>query len=108
MPNFYTRFLQAVQQFPTHVAFQMQRENGALETYSYSDTRRMADSVAAWLESSGISRGARCAILADNSPRWVAAYLGIVGSGRVAVPFDTAFNAEQVAMVDILIMCQGL
>ena len=97
MANFYTRFLQAVQQFPAHVAFQMQRENGDLETYTFSDTRKMADSVAAWLESSGINRGARCAILANNSPRWVAVYLGIVASGRVAVPFDTAFNAEQVA-----------
>ena len=97
MPNFYSRFLQAVQQFPAHVAFQMQRENGDLETYSFSDTRKMADSVAAWLESSGINRGARCAILAGNSPRWVTAYYGILASGRVAVPFDTAFNADQVA-----------
>ncbi len=97
MPNFYTRFLQAVQQFPNHVAFQMQRENGELESYSFTDTRRMADSVAAWMELSGIARGARCAILASNSPRWVAVYLGIIASGRVAVPFDTAFNSDQVA-----------
>jgi long-chain acyl-CoA synthetase len=97
MANFYTRFLQAVQQFPAHVAFQMQRENGDLETYTFSDTRKMADSVAVWLESSGINRGARCAILASNSPRWVTVYFGILASGRIAVPFDTAFNADQVA-----------
>ena len=40
--------------------------------------------------------GARCAILASNSPDWVAVYLGIVAAGHTAVPLDTAFNGEQV------------
>ena len=41
--------------------------------------------------------GLRCAILAANSPAWVAAYLGIIASGNIAVPLDTAFNAAQIA-----------
>ena len=36
------------------------------------------------------------AILADNHPRWVAAYLGIIASGCAAVPLDTALHADQV------------
>src|SRR5262249_10522871 len=41
--------------------------------------------------------GSRIAILADNHPRWVAAYLGIIAAGGTAVPLDTGYHAEQVA-----------
>ena len=39
----------------------------------------------------------RVAILADNHPRWVAAYLGIIAAGGTTVPLDTAYHADQVA-----------
>ena len=55
----------------------------------------MSESVANWL-STRVPRDARVAILAANHPRWVAAYLGIIASGRTAVPLDTAFHADQV------------
>ena len=38
-----------------------------------------------------------CAILAENSARWCATYLGILRLGAVAVPFDTTYKPEQVA-----------
>jgi long-chain acyl-CoA synthetase len=41
-------------------------------------------------------QGTRCAVLAANSPRWLAVYLGIIGCGNTAVPLDTAFHADQV------------
>ncbi|HVZ17547.1 MAG TPA: AMP-binding protein, partial [Terriglobales bacterium] len=97
MSNFYERFLHTVQQFPSVTALEMQRESGELERYTYSELRRMSDSVGAWLVNNGVPRGTRCAILANNGPRWVASYLGILAAGSVAVPFDTAFSAEQVA-----------
>lgn len=86
-----------MQRFPDVMALEMQRESGELERYTYSDLRRMCDSVGHWLASAGVPRGTRCAILANNGPRWVATYLGILAAGSVAVPFDTAFNADQVA-----------
>lgn len=97
MANFYSRFLQSVQQYPTVIALEFQRESGALESHTYSDVRRMADSVGNWLTTNGVPQGTRCAILANNGPRWVASYLGILAAGAVAVPFDTAFNSDQVA-----------
>ena len=56
----------------------------------------MGESVGRWLRESGMSEGVRCAIMAQNSPLWVAAYLGIMSAGAAAVPLDTAFNAHQV------------
>src|SRR5690349_2658409 len=97
MANFYSRFLQTVEKYPSLIAVEFQRESGELESYTYADLRRMADSVGNWLTSSGVPQGTRCAILANNGPRWVATYLGMLAAGSVAVPFDTAFNAEQVA-----------
>jgi long-chain acyl-CoA synthetase len=43
--------------------------------------------------------GDRIAILSANSAEWVAAYLGVLHAGGVAVPLDTAYSAEQVAVV---------
>src|ERR1051326_5156549 len=58
--------------------------------------RRMAESISRWIAEHGFARGTRLAILADNHPRWVAAYLGIIASGCVVVPLDTALHDDQV------------
>ncbi|MGO9208753.1 MAG: AMP-binding protein [Terriglobales bacterium] len=102
MGNFYSRFLQSVQTWPENVAVEMRHSSApgqdvAVEQYTYAELRRMAESVGRWLRGQEMPRGARAAILAANGPRWVAAYLGIVAAGGVAVPFDIAFTAEQVA-----------
>jgi long-subunit acyl-CoA synthetase (AMP-forming) len=57
----------------------------------------MAESIGRWLVESGFPRGSRVAILADNHPKWVAVYLGIIAGGCTAVPLDTAFHGDQVA-----------
>ena len=49
-----------------------------------------------WIAENGFARGSRLAILADNHPRWVAAYLGIIASGCAVVPLDTALHDDQV------------
>jgi len=96
MANFYNRFVQSAERWPGLVAVEMQRQAGPTETHTYAQLRGMAESLATWLASSGLERGSRCAILAANGARWVASYLGIMAAGMVAVPLDTAFNAEQV------------
>lgn len=96
MANYYGKFLQSVERWPEAISVEFQRQSGKLEQYSYRELRHMAESVARWLEQNGVERGAGCAILAGNGPRWVAAYLGILAHGAVAVPLDTAFTAEQV------------
>ena len=56
----------------------------------------MAESVGSWLAQKRIQSGARVVILADNHPRWVAVFLGVVASGCTAVPLDTALHADQI------------
>src|SRR6266436_2915113 len=96
MPTFYDRFVECAERWPQNVALEIQRRDGT-ESYTYSEARRMAESVGRWLAENGAQPGARVAILADNHPRWVTTYLGIIAAGCTAVPLDTAFHADQIA-----------
>ena len=96
MPTFYDRFTQSAESWPDQVAIEIQRAD-VLESCTYAELRRMAESVGRWIAGGETAPGARLAILADNSARWVAAYLGIIAAGRIAVPLDTALHADQIA-----------
>jgi long-chain acyl-CoA synthetase len=96
MPTFYDRFVECAERWPKNVAIEVQRPDG-IESHSYAELRGMAESVAAWLLGRGIEAGGRIAILADNHPRWVAAYLGVIAAGGTTVPLDTAYHADQVS-----------
>src|SRR5450432_1832965 len=95
MPTFYDRFVECAERWPNNVALELQRHDH-LESCTYADLHRMAESVGRWIEEKKFARGSRLALLADNHPRWVAAYLGIIASGGAAVPLDTALHADQV------------
>jgi len=96
MPTFYERFRECAARWPDNVALEIQRRD-RVESHTYAQTRRMAESIGRWLTENRFQPGARIAILADNHPRWIAAYLGIIAAGCTAVPLDTAFHADQVA-----------
>jgi long-chain acyl-CoA synthetase len=96
MPTFYDRFVECSERWPNNVAVEIQRYD-QLESCTYSELRRMAESVGRWIAERGFPRGLRLAIFADNHPRWVAAYLGITASGSAVVPLDTALHADQAA-----------
>lgn len=101
MHGFYSCFLESVEKYPEHTALELQRASdkespGQVESLTYAELRRKSESVGRWLRESGMSDGVRCAIMAENGPLWVAAYLGIMSAGAAAVPLDTAFTALQV------------
>jgi long-chain acyl-CoA synthetase len=96
MHGFYTCFLQSVEKFPERVAAELQRTSGEVESLTYAQLKRLGECVGRWLRESGMSEGVRCAIMAGNGPLWVAAYLGTMAAGAVAVPLDTAFNHHQI------------
>ncbi|MBS1852675.1 MAG: AMP-binding protein [Acidobacteria bacterium] len=95
MATFYDRFVECAERWPQNAALEIQRED-QVESYTYAETRRMAESVGRWLEARQLEPGSRCAILANNHPRWVAVYLGVIAAGHTAVPLDTALHADQV------------
>ena len=96
MATFYDRFVECAERWPANVAVEIQREGG-VESYTYRQLRQMAESISSWIRGSGLERGARAAIVADNDPRWVATYLGIIAAGCIAVPLDTSLKSDQLA-----------
>ena len=95
MPTFYDQFVEAEQRGSQNVALEIQRKD-QIESYTFAESRQMAESVGRWMSEKKLPSGARIAILADNHPRWVTTYLGVIASGYTAVPLDTAFHADQV------------
>jgi len=94
MPTFYDRFVECAERWPNNVALELQRHD-QIESCTYAELRRMAESVGRWITENGFGRGSRLALVADNHPRWVAAYLGIIAAGCTVVPLDTALHADQ-------------
>jgi long-chain acyl-CoA synthetase len=99
MPTFYDRFVECSERWPDNVALELQRHDH-LESCTYAELHRMAESVGRWINERSLveksfAHGSRLAILADNHPRWVATYLGIIAAGCAAVPLDTALHADQ-------------
>ena len=111
MPTFYELFCECAERWPDRVALEIQRRD-RVESHTYAEARRMAESIGRWLTENGFQPGTRIAILADNHPRWITAYLGIIAAGCTAVPLDTAFHADQVAKLlddsgSSLVFCDG-
>ncbi len=96
MATFYDHFRECAARWPANLALEIQRGD-RVESYTYAEVKRMAESVGRWLIDNRFEPGARIAILADNHPRWVVAYLGIIAAGATTVPLDTALHADQIA-----------
>ena len=96
MPTFYDRFRECAERWPDKIALENQRPDRT-ESYTHAQVRRSAESVGHWLADRGCGPRTRCAILADNHPRWVMAYLGIIAAGCTTVPLDTALHPDQIA-----------
>jgi long-chain acyl-CoA synthetase len=94
MPTFYDRFIECAERWPNNVAVELQRHD-QIESYTYAELRRLSESVGRWINENQFPRGARLALIADNHPKWVAVYLGVIASGCTIVPFDTALHADQ-------------
>ena len=61
----------------------------------YGDIRR----VAAGLNARSIGAGDTVLLWAPNSPAWIAAYFGIVGSGATAIPADNQYLPDEIASI---------
>ncbi len=98
MPNaprtFNEQFENIVRRFPDRTAFRLKTPQG-YPTVSYRDAHSQARSVASGLLALDLKRGSRVAILSENRPEWVVAYLGIYLSGMVAVPLDTQISPAE-------------
>ena len=61
---------------------------GSWQEFTYATLLQQLEAIAAGLLQQGVKPGGHCALLAPASPWWVAAYLGVLRAGGVAIPID--------------------
>ena len=66
---------------------------------TYTELGERARGMAAWLDQCGVARGARVAIVSQNSARLLTAFFGVSGWGRVLVPINFRLTGEEVAFI---------
>jgi long-chain acyl-CoA synthetase len=69
------------------------------DRWSFEKLSDCARSFANGLVKDGIKRGDAVAVFAENRPEWIAAALGIIRSGAVAVPLDVQLGDKALAHV---------
>ena len=92
--TFNQQFEESVRRFPDRVAFRL-KTPGGYPTTTYREAHRQAVGVASGLLALGLKHGSRVAILSENRPEWVIAYLGIYLAGMVAVPLDIQISPRE-------------
>ena len=68
--------------------------------YTYADIDAFANRFASGLLNNGVKKGTRVAIMAENSPWFISAYLGILRIGAVAVLISTRLPHELVTYIE--------
>lgn len=72
---------------------------GVWRDVSYGTLWSLSDRIAAGLIRSGFRAGDHAALLAPSCPNWVAAYLGILKAGGVAVPVDKELKSGELRYI---------
>lgn len=81
---------------------------------SYSEVGELVNQLGAWLQTKGISKGDKVAILSSNQPNWGVTYFAITTIGAVAVPILPDFHKNEIENVlihseaKILFVSEGL
>jgi long-chain acyl-CoA synthetase len=92
--TFNEQFEQIVHRFPNRIAFRIKTPQG-YPTTSYQEAYRQIRGVASGLLSLGLKPGSKVAILSENRPEWVLAYLGIYLAGMTTVPLDAQISPAE-------------
>ena len=93
-----SRFRETASRYPENIAVQMKAGTG-YRTYTYRELATCVASVARSLSVQVIRPGDRVAILSENRPEWMIAYLAVVSCGSVVVPLDAQLTEKEVALL---------
>ena len=95
--DFLTR---AAQVYPDRVALVDEPDTpGSLGRLTYAQLHRRARGMALALERMGVGQGERVAIVSPNAARFLIAFWGVSGFGRVLVPINFRLNADEVRYI---------
>jgi long-chain acyl-CoA synthetase len=93
-----SRFRETASRYPEKIAVQM-KVGTAYRKYTYRELIAGIASVVRSLSEQGIRQGDRVAILSENRPEWMIAYLAVVSYGSVIVPLDAQLTEKEVSLL---------
>lgn len=96
--SIYENFEQAAQKYPDRPAL-ASLVSGNYQSITYRELEQRARSLASVMQTGGIAKGDRVAILLDNGPDWVTVDLACAASGAVAVPIHTTYRAAYISYI---------
>ena len=93
----WTRYASCVELFDEAIAQHRERDAFVCmdKRITYAELDRMATQVAAWLQASGLERGARVAIMMPNVLQYPVAILGILRAGCVVVNVNPMYTPRE-------------
>jgi long-chain acyl-CoA synthetase len=94
MSTFNERFAEIAQRYSNRIAFRLKLPEG-YRAYAYGEAYNQSRGVARSLLAKGLSLGARIAVLSENRPEWVIAYLGVYLAGGIVVPLDAQISPPE-------------
>ena len=90
-------FFKAVDEHGSRVAFERMISEIELDSIAYTEVFSFVKRISLALESHGITRGDRAAILSENRPEWALADYGCLCAGVIDVPIYPTLTSSQVA-----------
>lgn len=93
-----SKLQQAASRYPEHIAVRMKSQEG-YEQYTYTELLQAVASVSHALGRLGIGKGDRIALLSENRPEWIIAYIAVVAGGAIITPLDAQLTDEEVALL---------
>ncbi len=88
-------FYNTAERFPSKTAFQY-KEEGIYYSLSYQEAKDIIEGFAKGLQSLGVKKGDKIALLSENRPEWAFTDLGSMRAGAVLVPFHTTLNPKAI------------
>ncbi len=91
-------FLESTDRFKDNIAFQMVSDEKE-EAVFYFKLRERVEKISCRLQSLGIKKKERIAILSENRPEWSYAYFAILATGAVAVGIDINLKPQEILFI---------
>lgn len=82
-----------------NIAFQIRREDGQFEKYSYARFREMSCALANYLYTLGAKNGVQIGLLSENRPEWPIIYFAILRTGAAVVPMDALLGEGEITHI---------
>ena len=88
------KFFNVAAAYPQNTLFHYFRDGW--ESITYAAFAKEVSAIASCLMRTGLKKGDRAAIIAENSPGWCASYLSILTAGGIAVPIDPQLGPAEI------------